>query len=159
MTNEILFRSSQKEDLSFILNAELSAHTLGFVALWTEGEHLKAMERENTFHEIIEYNDRRVGYVIMNLDQHDNLELMRLVITEKHQGFGTKAIEAIKKRAFEVLNCNRLWLDVRLHNQSAIRLYEFLGFIEEGVLRKAVKLEEDYVSVKVMSILKEEYEV
>lgn len=158
MTDDIILRSSSEEDLSFILNAEKLAAAEGFVASWTKDEHRMAFERLNTYHKTVLLEGERVGYLIMNLDANDNVELQRLVITRRHQGLGQRTLKAVKELAFETMACHRLWLDVRIHNHYAMKTYKAMGFVEEGILRECVKLEKGYVSIKIMSILKEEYE-
>lgn len=138
--------------------AEKAAAKEGFVAEWTEEDHLKGIARPETYHMIVE-TVQPVGYLIMNRDKHDSLELMRLVITDKHKGYGRQTIQAIKKMAFEDLECHRLWLDVRIHNDYAYKMYLDMGFVEEGILRECVKLPQGHVSIRVMSILRSEYEV
>jgi RimJ/RimL family protein N-acetyltransferase len=82
---------------------------------------------------------------------------MRLVISEKKKGYGRETIALIKTFAFQTLNVNRLWLDVRVHNQYATSMYLDMGFVLEGTLRNCVKIKDDYVSIHMMSILKSEY--
>lgn len=159
MINNVHFRSSTLEDLPFVIKEEKQAAAKGFVANWSLEEHQAGIERETTKHMIVEYNNKPVGYVIMNQDEHDNLEIMRLVISEKHKGYGRQSLNMIKKIAFEELHCNRLWLDVRAHNRYAINVYQSMGFVEEGILRQAVKLTDGYVSVIIFSVLRSEYDV
>jgi diamine N-acetyltransferase len=42
------------------------------------------------------------------------------------------------------------------HNERARRAYESLGFVREGTLRECLKIEGRYVSLHVMSILRDE---
>lgn len=52
----------------------------------------------------------------------------------------------------------RLWLDVFPDNTVARRLYEKLGFVEEGILRDAYLWNGEFRSTVVMSILASEHE-
>lgn len=159
MMHKVVMRSSRLEDLSYVLEEESKAAAQGYVALWSIAEHQLALERELTYHMILEVNSFRIGYLIMNQDRHDNLELMRLVISEKQKGYGVQTLELVKQFAFGSLELNRLWLDVRMHNTRAMNIYDKNGFVEEGILRNSVKLEDHYVSIKIMSILRTEYEL
>lgn len=150
-----LIRTTE-EQLDFVMHYEALEAEEGYVIKWSKEDHLRALIRESTYHMIILEDSQPVGYLIMNTES-DNLELMRLVISKKNKGYGTQTLEKIKSIAFNELNCHRLWLDVRMHNENAIRLYEKLGFVREGVLREAVKYNDHYISVLVMSILRSEY--
>ena len=72
-------------------------------------------------------------------------------------GYGTEAVELLLDFAFKDLNLQRVYLHVFKNNESALRLYEKLGFVREGVLRKAAHIDGKYVDVIVMGILREEY--
>ncbi|MCH4888002.1 GNAT family N-acetyltransferase [Acidaminobacter sp. JC074] len=155
----VTLRNTNKEDLEYVLDAENKASQNAFVILWPEERHLKAIENEFTDHQIIQADGKRVGYLIANRNPDDNYELMRIVVTKSGQGYGSQAIRLLMKFAFEELDTNRFWLDVRMHNQNAISLYKTLGFKEEGILRECVKHNDGYVSVMVMSVLRREYEI
>jgi diamine N-acetyltransferase len=155
----ITLRETEQQDLAQVVDAEKRESTSGFVILWSLGQHQEAMRRESVFHYIIEeiHSKEFIGYVICNRDVDDNFEIMRLVITKKRNGYGTQAIRLLVEFAFNVCACNRVWLDVRSHNDLAFELYKKLGFIHEGTLRNCVKFGSSYVSVHVLSILKQEY--
>ena len=100
-----------------------------------------------------------MGYLILAGLENANLsiELRRIVVTDKSKGYGKEALRLIKKLAFEQLKAHRLWLDVKGHNLRAKHIYEFEGFVVEGVLRECVKIEETFESLVVMSMLCSEY--
>jgi RimJ/RimL family protein N-acetyltransferase len=54
------------------------------------------------------------------------------------RGYGYEAMSLAIDYAFKELNLERLQLNVISYNEAGIRLYEKLGFIKEGVYRKAV---------------------
>ena len=155
----VTLRNTNKEDLEYVLDAESKASVDAYVISWSEKKHLDAIENKLVDHKIIESEGRSIGYLIANRNPDDNYELMRIVVSEKGKGYGKEAIKLLLKFAFEEISTHRFWLDVRMHNTYAIRLYENLGFKEEGILRECVKYKDGYVSVKVMSILRREYEI
>lgn len=152
----VTLRNSNSNDLNYILEAEASASSHAFVINWSKERHLQVIEDPKWDHMVIE-SDRPVGYFI-GRRQEDNYELMRIVISEKSKGYGSTTIKTLLKEKFEK-GIHRFWLDVRMHNKHAINLYEKLGFVEEAILRDAVKLNKAYVDVKVMSILRSDYEI
>jgi RimJ/RimL family protein N-acetyltransferase len=73
------------------------------------------------------------------------------------QGYGTDATRALVRFGFEEMNLNRIWLLVHADNARAIRCYEKVGFVREGVKRQVVYRDGEYVDEVTMSILREEY--
>ena len=150
-----------ENDLDFVLSAEQSAENRPFVSVWLRAQHLDAVTSADVLHLIIENTaDRsRVGYVILAglADTNQNLELRRIVVTDKGKGYGKEALRLVKRLAFEELKAHRLWLDVKEHNLRARHLYESEGFVAEGVLRECIKAEVGFESLVVMSMLYGEY--
>lgn len=73
------------------------------------------------------------------------------------KGIGTFAVNAMVEHAFYNLNLRRIELGVLETNLAAIRLYEKTGFFREGVKRKANYKNGEYVSMIMMGLLKEEW--
>jgi len=74
------------------------------------------------------------------------------------QGYGTKMFELLKKYCFDYLNMNRMWLLALETNDKAMRLYQKMGFVEEGRQRQAIYRDGRYVDYIMMSLLKGEYD-
>lgn len=73
------------------------------------------------------------------------------------KGIGTFAVKAMIEHAFYNLNLNRIELGVLENNLPAIRLYEKNGFVKEGIKRNSNYKNGKYISMIMMSLLKEEY--
>jgi RimJ/RimL family protein N-acetyltransferase len=71
-------------------------------------------------------------------------------------GYGTEAVKLLLDFGFKDLNLNRIYLHVFKTNTRAIRSYEKIGFVREGLLRKAAHIDGTYVDIVVMGILREE---
>ncbi len=80
---------------------------------------------------------------------------------KKHQskGLGRQATQAILKHGFFDLNLHRIYLTVLPDNERAIRLYESIGFQREGIYRKSLFKDGQFVDVMGMSLLRDEYQV
>ena len=70
------------------------------------------------------------------------------------KGLGTEATAMVVRYAFETLNLNRVWLQVYEDNKGAIRAYEKVGFVHEGLLRQDSFRRGRYGSTVIMGLLK-----
>lgn len=97
-----------------------------------------------------ESNDIWLGIFIKETQKHiGNIELSKidfvhrkagffiLIWAEHQKGYGADASRLLIDFAFNKLNLNRIDLGVHEHNIAALKLYEKLGFIEEGIEREA----------------------
>jgi RimJ/RimL family protein N-acetyltransferase len=84
--------------------------------------------------------------------QHVGVLGMGILKEFREQGLGRQLILAALARAREV-GIERVELTVYAPNHRAIRLYESVGFIREGVKRKGRKLDGDYEDVLMMAKL------
>jgi diamine N-acetyltransferase len=89
--------------------------------------------------------------------EHRSIEFMRIVVTEKGQGYGRAAVRAIKRHAFETLSAHRLWLDVKEQNTRSRAVYAKEGFRYEGTLRECRQGPDGFESLVVMSVLEHKY--
>jgi RimJ/RimL family protein N-acetyltransferase len=157
----VRLRSTLKANLDFVLSAESHPDNSPFVSQWTRKQHEEALADADIAHFIIkrDADEVAVGYLLLaGLENpHRNLELRRIVITDKGKGYGREALRSIKKLAFEKFHAHRLWLDVKDHNQRAQQLYEAEGFVREGLLRECIKMGDRFESLILMSMLENEY--
>jgi RimJ/RimL family protein N-acetyltransferase len=72
------------------------------------------------------------------------------------RGIGKEVTTAIIGYGFDELNMNRIELSVISSNTRAIRLYEGLAFVREGVRRKAQYRGGEYLDLILMSLLRAE---
>ncbi len=89
-----------------------------------------------------------------------NARLCRILIADKddrNKGLGALIINELLKIGFTTLNLHRLDLGVFDFNKSAIRCYEKCGFKIEGLLRESFVIDDEFLSVYNMSILKNEW--
>tara|TARA_A100001037_G_scaffold66613_1_gene58886 strand:+ start:202 stop:759 length:558 start_codon:yes stop_codon:yes gene_type:complete len=57
--------------------------------------------------------------------------------THWHQGYGTATLKATLDIAFNSYGLFRVWADIPDYNVAATHLFENLGFVHEGTLRKS----------------------
>jgi diamine N-acetyltransferase len=157
--DSISIRKTTGADLDFVLAAENADENSPHVAQWTREQHIAAFGSEDILHVIIEADGKAVGYAILagRMEANKAIELRRIVIVEKGRGLGKASVQLFKKLAFQELKAHRLWLDVREYNTRARNLYKSLGFVEEGLIRDCILLDNKFVSHYIMSILEQEY--
>ena len=85
---------------------------------------------------IIEYEGVPVGLIgLLQIDRVNLKAEYYIKIGEnsyKQKGIATKATKAILEHAFTVLGLHKVYLTVDAQNEGAIRLYEKVGFQQEG---------------------------
>ncbi len=69
------------------------------------------------------------------------------------QGHGTDAVRTLCRYGFEQLNLHKIRLDVIAHNERARKVYERLGFVQEGILRDEIYRDGRYYDYIRMSLL------
>ena len=157
----VRLRPTMQSDLEFVLSLERDPENLPFITPWERIQHEAAIRFPDFRHFIIETGEglEAGGFLILIgcRNQHQSIELKRMVVRDKNQGFGRAALRVAKKIAFDDLGAHRFWLDIKKRNTRARALYDTEGFVFEGELRQAVKLSEGYDSLVVMSMLQEEF--
>ena len=156
----LTLRPTGEKDLPFVIESENQAAESRFVTSQGLDRHREYLADPDISHLIIESDGNAAGYVVLAglIDENENIEFRRIVVTEKGQGIGRKVLRLVKELAFGELNAHRLWLDVKAFNERARHLYETEGFIVEGTIRECIKTENGRESVVLMSILRSEFE-
>jgi RimJ/RimL family protein N-acetyltransferase len=110
----------------------------------------------------IKGTDVPVGVVsLMNKNETNASAELSVIVgrqDDRHQGYGTDAIDTLLGYAFEELGLNRVGLSVFDFNERAISAYEKLGFVVEGRFRQAIKRRSGFHDAILMSILRSEWE-
>lgn len=73
------------------------------------------------------------------------------------RGIGEAATHLMLEHAFNDLNLERVHLTVLRDNERAIGLYRKLGFVQEGVLRRAAFKDGRYRDMILMALLRDEF--
>jgi RimJ/RimL family protein N-acetyltransferase len=162
----IHLRPTMLSDLDFVISVETDSHNLPFITPWERTQHEGAVRFPDFRHFIVEVGAayESAGFVILQgcRNPHRSVELKRVVLQPKGQGYGRACVRLLKQMAFRDLRAHRFWLDVKALNTRAQHLYESEGFVEEGRLRESVRVTIDgadgYDSLIVMSMLDREYQ-
>lgn len=166
MTARVRLRPTMQSDLPYVLSLEQDELNLPFITPWDRTQHEAAIRFPDFRHFIIEGGEGldAVGFLLLIgcRSQHQSLELKRMVVQGKGQGYGRAALRVAKRVAFDDLKAHRFWLDVKQRNARAKAFYDSEGFVVEGILRDAVRARmidgsAGYDSLVVLSMLKDEF--
>ncbi|QJC50908.1 GNAT family N-acetyltransferase [Paenibacillus albicereus] len=160
ISNELRIRKTDSEDLDYVLATEQHPESTDFVFLWSREKHLASISNQDHLHLIIENSDRRhIGYFILSGRTSPNscIELIRMNMSAKGKGHGTKALRLLLDYLVHHLHVHRVWLDVMETNSRALHVYRSVGFKEEGILRECIKTRTGFESLIIMGILKSEW--
>jgi RimJ/RimL family protein N-acetyltransferase len=134
-------RPTAEADLDFVVALESAPDAAAFVEAWPADRHRAALGDPDIAHLILADGGDPGGFVILAGLADPNLcvELRRIVVARPGQGLGRAALHRVLDHAFGDLEAHRVWLDVKPGNARARHLYATLGFVEEGVLRDALR--------------------
>jgi RimJ/RimL family protein N-acetyltransferase len=157
----IRLRPTMLSDLEFVASVENDPANRPFITPWERVQHEGAVRFPDFRHFIIEAGAGypSSGFVILQGCRNPNgsVELKRIVLQAKGQGYGRACLRLLERMAFRDLGAHRFWLDVRSTNARALALYRSEGFVEEGRLRESVKSDAGFDSLIVLSLLESEY--
>ena len=110
---------------------------------------------------VTEESDDIIGLVsLVKIDQMNQSAEFHIMIGDKQnrgKGAGLFAIKEMLQHAFLNLNLQRIELMVNEDNASAIKLYEKVGFVREGIKRKARYKNGVFINMCLYSILRDDY--
>jgi len=123
-------RTANIDDYDFINMAERDKDSTNWVGNWSLCTRIEKFGDNNFLQTIVETNEGiSVGFIDFRDMLHDTqMELKRVVITDKGKGYGKEAMYLSQKFAFEVLGKNRLYLDTKADNLRAQHVYHSTGF-------------------------------
>jgi len=157
----IRLRPTMLSDLDFVGSVENDPENLPFITPWERVQHEGAVRFPDFRHFIIEAGEAypSAGFVILQgcRNPHGSVELKRIVLQPKGQGYGRTCVRLLAQMAFRDLGAHRFWLDVKSANTRALALYRSEGFVEEGRLRESVRAGVGWDSLIVMSLLEPEH--
>ncbi|KZT60046.1 acyl-CoA N-acyltransferase [Calocera cornea HHB12733] len=124
-----------------------------------EGNDPEPPKEESEKHIQWERRQRAVGFVLLTVPpKNRDAQLGLLFSTSWHNlGLGTELMRWLVPYAFEQLGMHRLSLEVVESNVAARRVYQKVGFAEEGRKKGAVWQDGGWKDIVLMAILEEEY--
>jgi RimJ/RimL family protein N-acetyltransferase len=106
--------------------------------------------------------DDYVGEVVLNeLDTANlscNLRIALIGSRAFGKGYGSEALALVLDHAFGTTPLHRISLDVYTFNDRARHVYKKAGFVEEGVLRDALRWDGEWHDSVIMSVLRPDWQ-
>ena len=97
-----------------------------------------------------------------NIDHYQRKSLLGIYVgntNERNHGIGSITTTLLLDYAFNGLDFRKVGLEVLSTNMNAIRLYEKLGFVREGLKRKDYFIDGRYLDTYIYGILREEFDI
>lgn len=111
---------------------------------------------------VVEYQGRAIGEVLLdNFVEADQRASLIVGILDKNalgSGLGTEAIRAIAEFAFDTLKLHKLSTRVLAFNTRAIRAYERVGFVREGLERESALIGGTWHDDVIVGLLKKDFD-
>lgn len=118
------------------------------------------MSSENFHYAITDENDQYMGTIsLKNIDhKNKNAEYAIVTCSEAHgKGYAKMATTDILEIAFSKLELEKVYLYVSEQNIAANKFYKKYGFVQEGIFRKHLMINNKLVDILWYSILKEDF--
>lgn len=166
---KVVLREYRAEDLSAIrawVNDKEVTRYLGSayrrVQTWEQTEEMLSRRLNGeTGGEAFVIGEKQTGKYLgqcdlMMIDSVARKAEMAVVLMKDQQGKGyaLESVALLLKYAFEEMNLERVWLKCAEKNERAVKLYERAGFQKEGILRRDLYIDGEYVNTVVMGKLK-----
>ncbi|KGP72003.1 GNAT family N-acetyltransferase [Pontibacillus yanchengensis] len=169
--NRVYLRPIEEEDLDLFYKK----------ALWDkEGRKLTGTQAVfsrkgvQTWYERISTDDSRIDLIIclqgtdqpigelamLDIDHQNRKSVVRISIFDHAywgNGYGTEALSLLIAFGFDILNLNRIGLDVFAFNTRGIKAYEKLGFKEEGRIKEDLYYNGEYHDSILMGLMRKDY--
>jgi RimJ/RimL family protein N-acetyltransferase len=168
----IYLRPAERDDLPLFvrwLSDARTARTLSVISPLSHAleerwfERLLEQQGQGRWHFVtcLIADDRAVGAIeLFDVDTTNGSAGLGIVIGapgDTGQGYGSDALRALLGFAFGELRMERIWLDVYDFNERARRVYQRVGFVHEGTLRRALFRGGVHHDLHRMAILREEW--
>ena len=112
----------------------------------------------------IETDGRPIGMIVYNrldtLDTSSRSTEIDILIGDaayRERGYGTDALRAFLGFLFDTVGLHRVWLATYDYNARARRVYEKVGFVQEGVMRQSDWVDGRWVDSVIYGILEHEF--
>ncbi|NSZ20204.1 GNAT family N-acetyltransferase [Agrobacterium vitis] len=136
----LTIRPATPDDIDFVMRVERLPGYPERVGTYSVQEHESRMADENYEYLISMCGEKPVGFAVLRPDDGmGNVVIRRLAVEQSGSGMGSAFMQRICAAVFSDPTIGRLILDVLPSNTIARRVYTKLGFVEEGLMRSALR--------------------
>ncbi|MBM7047226.1 MULTISPECIES: GNAT family N-acetyltransferase [Rhizobium] len=165
MRNSIIRQSMTVEpaniaDIPFIMSVERSPGYQALVGHYDADEHRRRLVAPNCTYLLCRVEGQPVGFAVIRRDDDGmgTAQLHRIAVSPPGTGYGTTFLQTICQWVFAEHDVERLWLDLLPSNVRARHVYNKLGFVEEGIMRSALRLADaSRIDLVLMALLREQW--
>jgi diamine N-acetyltransferase len=163
---KLSLRPLERKDLPFVHDLDNERHAMAF---WFEEPYESLDELTNLYDKhihddterrfVIDVDNQFAGIIeLVNINFIHRTTEIQIIVKSNFQSLGLAEIAMAKGMdyAFNILNMHKVYLYVDAENHKALHIYEKLGFIQEGVLRRHYFVEGSYHDSVIMGIFKDE---
>ncbi len=127
----VTIRQAKFEEIPYFIEMEKSKDTVEFIAHYSLKKHQATFNQPDIIYLAIISREQLVGFIILGLDPDGvSVELRRIVIASKGQGFGQAALTAMEHYGRTTLGRTRVWLDVFEFNHRGRHIYQKQGYVQ-----------------------------
>lgn len=124
----MLIRKMEARDVSGVARIEQE----NFSMPWSEKAFMDSLSQEEALFLVAEEEDRVLGYIGIYLSfEEGEITNVSVDSSSRNKGVGSELVEQLKKEA-QARGTEKIFLEVRVSNEPAIRLYEKQGFEQVG---------------------------
>ncbi|OQP87473.1 hypothetical protein BTR14_05945 [Rhizobium rhizosphaerae] len=158
--NTISIRAARDADIAFIMATERLPGYAERVGAHDAAVHRQKMGLRDYRYVIGETPQGAFGFAVIkqNDDGKGIANLNRIAVRQAGNGIGTRFILGVTDLVFADPQIERLWLDVLPDNAIARHVYAKIGFVEEGLMRSALRFPDGRrADLLLMSLLRHEW--
>lgn len=152
-------RRATSDDIDFIMRVERLPGYPERVGTASIEEHEQAMTDANAEYMIGISSAKSIGFAVLRPDDGmGNVGIRRIAVEQAGCGLGSAFMRCLCARVFSDPQIGRLVLDVLPSNTFARRVYSKLGFVEEGLMRSALRYPDGRrADLLLMALLREDW--
>lgn len=157
----ISLRMAGDADIAFIMSIEQLPGYAERVGRHDAAVHRHKMSLPHYRYIIGEIPQGAFGFAVLKQEDDGKgiANLNRVAVCQSGKGLGTRFVLALADRVFSDPHIERLWLDVLPDNDIARHVYSRIGFVEEGLMRSALRFPDGRrADLVLMSLLRHEWQ-
>lgn len=159
--DDLTLRPATRDDLPVLMAIERLPGYEALVGSFGEERHLANLADPGMRHLLCMAGDRTAGFAVLTGYGHPwgAVNIHRIAVSDGGKGIGTRFTRMVCDHVFADPGIFRIALDVLPGNVAARRVYGRVGFVEEGLMRQALRYPDGRrADLILMSLLRPDWE-